>query len=115
MERRFLVEDMVVDLTCWPECDDLRCGDDDLSIDQFLVEFRILAIFVGGRYQCMSLILKPFANSEFVLGCAQEFGDILGVLLPIVEDKEDFDLHPVDTVMISLTVFLAMQCDNQLR
>ena len=87
--------------TCWLGwglCEDLRCGDDDLSIDQFLVEFRILTVLVGGRHQSVSLVLEPFADSEFVLRCAQEFRDLFGVLLAIVEDEEYFDLHPADIV-----------------
>ena len=79
-------------------CEDLRCGDDNLSIDQFLVKFRILSVLVRGRHQSVSLVLKPFADSEFVFRCAQKFRDVLGVLLAIVEDEEYFDLHPADTM-----------------
>ena len=41
----------------------LRCGDDNLSVYELLVELGVLAFLVRGRYESMSLVLKPFAET----------------------------------------------------
>jgi hypothetical protein len=57
----------------------VRGGDDDLGVDELLVEFRVLAFFVGGGYEGVALRLEPFAEAELVLGCAEEAGNLFGV------------------------------------
>jgi len=47
-----------------------RCGDDNLSVDQFLVELAVLALLVGGGHESVALVLKPFADAELVLSRA---------------------------------------------
>jgi hypothetical protein len=48
----------------------IRSGDDNLSIDELPVEGRVLAFLIRSSNESMSLILKPFANTELVLRCA---------------------------------------------
>lgn len=45
----------------------VRSGYDDFSIDQFLVEGGVLALLIRSRHQGVTLVLEPFANTEFVL------------------------------------------------
>lgn len=55
-------------------------GDDDLSVDEFLVEGRVFTFLVGGGHQSVALAFNPFAQAEFVLGGTQKTGLLLGVL-----------------------------------
>jgi hypothetical protein len=48
----------------------IRCGDDNLSIYELLVEFRVLALLVRGGNESVSLVLEPFADTKLVLSCA---------------------------------------------
>jgi hypothetical protein len=50
--------------------EDVRCGDDNLSVYQLLVELGVLAFLVGGGDESVSLILEPFADAKLVLSCA---------------------------------------------
>lgn len=70
----------------------IRGGDDDLGVDELLVEFGVLALLVRGGDESVALVLEPLADAQLVLGGAQEFGDLLGVLAAVVEDEENFDL-----------------------
>jgi hypothetical protein len=49
---------------------DERSGDDNLSVNELLVEGRVLALLIRGSNESMSLLLKPFADTELVLRCA---------------------------------------------
>lgn len=49
---------------------EVRCGDDDLGVNELLVEFGVLAFFVGCSDESMSLIFEPFTDTEFILSCA---------------------------------------------
>lgn len=89
---------------------DLRGGDDDFSINQFLIEFGALAFLVRGSHKSMPLILEPFSNTQLVLGSTQELGLFFGMLMAldsalalptskrstrvsyIVEDEKNFSL-----------------------
>jgi hypothetical protein len=42
-----------------------------------LVKFGVLALLVGGGDELVSLLLKPFADTELVLGCAEKFWDLV--------------------------------------
>jgi hypothetical protein len=64
------VETVCVSIYCSIEQNDLRCGDDNFSVNELLVELGVLALLVGGGDQCVSLILEPFADAELVLSCA---------------------------------------------
>lgn len=48
--------------------DDLRSGDDDFGINEFLVKLGVLALLVRGGDQSVTLILEPLSDAEFVLG-----------------------------------------------
>jgi hypothetical protein len=48
----------------------VRSSDDDFRIYELLVEFRVLALLIGGCDEGMSLVLEPFADTELVLCCA---------------------------------------------
>jgi hypothetical protein len=60
-------------------CDLRRC-DNDLSINQLLVELRVLALLVRGRDQGVALILEPFADAQLVLSRAEQLGDLSSVI-----------------------------------
>jgi len=72
---------------------DLRSGDDDLRIDQFLVEFGVLALLIGGGNEGVALIFEPFPYSQLILRRTDHFSVIGGVLSAIVQDKEYFPLQ----------------------
>lgn len=55
---------------------DIRSGYDDLSIYQVLVESRVLAFLVRRGDKLMSLLLKPFANTELVLSCTEKLRNL---------------------------------------
>ncbi len=50
--------------------EDERCGDDNFSVCELLVELGVLALLVGGGDESVSLILEPFAETKLVLSCA---------------------------------------------
>ena len=61
----------------------VRGGDDDLSVDQFLIKGRVLALLVGCCHEAMSLIFEPFADPKFVFGGAEKLWDFSGMLFAL--------------------------------
>jgi hypothetical protein len=59
---------------------DVRCGDDDLRVDQLLVELGVLALLVRSGNECVALVLDPLADAELVLGRSEKVGFLLSVL-----------------------------------
>ena len=57
---------------------DLRCGDDDISVDELLVKLGVLALLVRGSYKSVALVLEPFADAELVLSSSEKFRDLEG-------------------------------------
>lgn len=49
----------------------IRSGDDDFSVDEFLVESRVLALLVGSGDQGVTLLLEPLPQAELVLSGTQ--------------------------------------------
>lgn len=45
----------------------VRRRDDNFGIYQFLVEGRVIAFFVGGSDECVTLLLQPFAEAKLIL------------------------------------------------
>lgn len=48
----------------------IRCGDDDFSVNKFLVELGVGVVLVGGSDESVASILEPFADSKLVLSGA---------------------------------------------
>lgn len=48
----------------------IRCGDDDFSVNEFLVELGVGVVLVGGSDESVASILEPFADSKLVLSGA---------------------------------------------
>lgn len=57
----------------------IRCGDDDFSVDQFLVELGVLALLVGGGDESVALLFNPLPYAELVLSGSQKIGLLLSV------------------------------------
>ena len=73
-----------------------------------MIELGVLALLVRGSDERVSLILEPFADAELVFCCAEKLWDLeqsaiasgswqmdthfFGVLLAVVQYKEDLDL-----------------------
>ena len=51
-----------------------------VSIDMLLIEPRILVFFVGGCHKSVSLILKPFSDSQFVFCRSQKLWNLFCML-----------------------------------
>ena len=49
----------------------LRGGDNDFSVDQFLVKLGVFALLVGGCNQGMALVFQPLPDTELILGCSE--------------------------------------------
>lgn len=49
----------------------IRSGDDDFSVDELLVESRVLALLVGSGDQGVTLLLEPLPQAELVLSGTQ--------------------------------------------
>lgn len=64
----------------------IRSGDDDFSVDELLVEGRVLALLVGGGDQGVTLLLEPLPQAELVLSGTQKTGLLLGVLTALFGD-----------------------------
>lgn len=62
----------------------LRSGNDNLSIDELLVEFGVLALLVGGGDQSVALILEPLADAKLVLSGSEKLGDLVALMLAYV-------------------------------
>lgn len=62
---------------------DIRCGNDDLRIDQFTIKGGVCTIFVGGGDELMALVFQPLSQTKLVLTGSKEFGDIFGVLMTL--------------------------------
>lgn len=58
---------------------DVRCGDNDFSINKVLVELRVLTLLVGGRDEFVTLLLDPFPQTKLVLGGTEKTGLLLSV------------------------------------
>lgn len=67
-------------------------GDDDFSIDDFLVEGRVFAFLVVGDHQGVALGLEPVADAKLILNCAEQSRLVLGPFATFVENCENFDL-----------------------
>ena len=61
----------------------LRCGDDNLGVNELLVKLAVLALLVGGGDKGVTLTLKPFSYTELVLGRPQQLRLVLGVLVAL--------------------------------
>lgn len=66
---------------------DLRGGDDDLGVNQFLVELGVLALLVGSGDQGVALLLDPLPQTELVLGRTKELGLLLRVLTALRRER----------------------------
>lgn len=80
---------------------DSRCGDDNLSVNQFLVKFGVLALLVGGGDQSVSLVLEPFSDTQFVLSGAQKLWDLLGVLVALSSTLTTMTILQLDCSQLS--------------
>jgi hypothetical protein len=56
---------------CNRDCENLRSGDDDFSVNHLLLKHAALALLVGSSHESVSLVLKPLADTELVL-CGTE-------------------------------------------
>lgn len=56
---------------------DLRSGDDDLGIDQFLVKGGVLGVLVVGGDESVTLALNPLSQAEFILDGTEKTGLLL--------------------------------------
>ena len=54
----------------------IRCGNDDLSVDQLLVKLGVLALLVGRGYEGVALVLEPLADAELVLRGTEQTGHL---------------------------------------
>ena len=63
-----------------------RGGNNNLSIDNFLVESGALAFLVVGDDKGVALRLEPLSETEFILNCAEQSGLFLGPFAPFVEN-----------------------------
>jgi hypothetical protein len=61
-------------------------GDDDLGVDDFLVEGRVLTFLVVGDNEFMALGFEPFSDSELILDCSEQSGFFLCPFTTLVED-----------------------------
>ncbi len=57
---------------------DIRCGDDDLGVNQLPVKGGVLALLVGGGHEGVALVLKPLADAQLVLGRTKELRNLGG-------------------------------------
>ena len=58
---------------------DVRCGDDDFSVNKVLVELGVLTLLAGGGDKLMALLLNPLPQTKLVLGGTEETGLLLSV------------------------------------
>jgi hypothetical protein len=68
-------------------------GNDDFSIDDFLVEGRVFAFLVVGDNQGVALGLEPFADAELILNCAEQSRLVVGPFAAFVENCKNFNLN----------------------
>ena len=71
----------------------VRCGNDDLSVDELLVELGVLALLVGGGDEGVALVLEPFADAELVLCGSEELGDLEVRLACLFTDNQTRRAH----------------------
>jgi len=57
----------------------LRSGDNDLSVNELLVEGGVLTILVGGGDEGVTPVLEPLADTKLVLGGTEQTGLVFGV------------------------------------
>lgn len=72
---------------CNMNMENLRSGDDNLSVDKLLVEGGVLALLVGGGHESVTGILEPLANTKLVLGGTEKTRLLLGVLTTLFKTK----------------------------
>lgn len=58
---------------------DVRCGDDDFSVNKVLVELRVLALLVGCGDELVALLLDPLPQTKLVLSGTEKTGLLLSV------------------------------------
>lgn len=63
---------------------DSRSGDNDLGIDEFLVEFGALALLVRCGDESVTLVLKPFSQTQLILGGAQKARLVASMLVALL-------------------------------
>jgi hypothetical protein len=66
-------------------------GDDDFGVDKLLVELGVFALLVRGSDEGVTLVFKPLADAELVLGCAEHVRDVQGMLPTVVKDEKNLD------------------------
>lgn len=64
---------------CSGGIESLRGGDDDFSINKFLVEGGALTVLVRGGHQGVTLLLEPLAETKLIFGGSEQKGLLLGV------------------------------------
>jgi hypothetical protein len=66
-------------------CSDVcsRCGDDNLCINKFLVEFGILPLFVRSGHKGVALVLQPFPKAKLVLRRTEQTGLLFTMLVAL--------------------------------
>lgn len=86
---------------------DSRCGDDNLSVHQLLVEIRILALLVGSGDQGVALILEPFPDAQLVLGRAQHLWVVSRVLISLSSlwVSKSFQARRLRSIRVQLTSY----------
>lgn len=62
---------------------DIRCGNDDLGIDQFTVEGGVCTVLVRGSDERVALALQPLPQAKLVLSGSEKFRHIPGVLVTL--------------------------------
>lgn len=55
---------------------DLRSGNDDFGIDEFLVKLGVLTLLVRGGDESVALVLEPFADAELVLSGSEKLRNL---------------------------------------
>ena len=63
----------------------LRCGDDDFSVNELLVELAVLTLLVRGSHKSVALVLNPFPQTKLVL-CGTEKTRLLSCVLMALEE-----------------------------
>lgn len=58
----------------------VRCGDDDLGVNELLIELGVLALLVRRGDESVPLVLDPFPQTKLVLSRAEQSRLLLGML-----------------------------------
>lgn len=62
----------------------LRCGDDDLGVNELLVELAVLSLLVRGGHKSVALVLNPLPETELVLSGSEQSRLLLSVLMALL-------------------------------